>query len=189
MPDRFLFLLGSTRAGGNTELLARRAAAALPPETETRWLRLADHPLEPFVDVRHQGGGYPVPTGNAALLLEATLWATDLVVAAPTYWYSLPAPVKLYLDHWSAWMRAPGVEFKARMMGNRLWAITVNSDDPGDSEGSEPLVRTLELTAQYMQMRWGGALVGHGSRPGEVERDAAALAAAQRLFRPPPDPE
>lgn len=184
MPSRVLVLLGSARAGGNTEQLARLAVEGLPPGAEVRWLRLAELPLEPFADLRHEGGAYPPPTGNAATLLEATLWATDLVVAAPTYWFSLPAPVKLYLDHWSGWFRVPGVEFKARMKGKTLWAVTVNSDDPGEGadEGSLPLLRTLELTAEYLEMRFGGAVVGHGNRPGDVLRDAAAVAAARRLL-------
>jgi len=182
MQARVLFLLGSARAEGNTERLARVAATALPAGAEARWLRLADLPLEPFTDLRHAGAAYPQPAGHAAQLLEATLWASDLVVAAPTYWFSLPAPVKLYLDHWSGWMRVPGLDFKARMAGRRLWAITVNSDEPGEDGGSGPLLRTLELTADYMGMRFGGAVVGHGSRPGDVERDEAALAAARRLL-------
>jgi multimeric flavodoxin WrbA len=179
---RFLVLLGSARRDGNTERLARRAVAALPAVAEVRWLRLSELPLEPFVDVRHEGGVYPAPTGHAATLLEATLWASDLVVAAPTYWYSLPAAVKLYLDHWSGWLRVPGLEFKARMKGRTLWVVTVNSEDPGEDEGSAALVRTLELSAGYMGMAFGGVLLGHGNRPGEVEQDEAALAAADRFF-------
>jgi len=183
MSRRFLFLLASARAGGNTELLARRAAAALPPQVEQRWLRLADHPLPPFVDLRHGGGAYGPPTGHGATLLEATLWATDLVMVAPTYWYSLPAPAKLYLDHWSGWLRVLDLDFKSRMAGRALWAITVNSGEPGEEGGSELLLETLRRSARYLGMRAPGALVGHGNRPGDVERDAAALADADRLFR------
>ena len=109
---RFAFLIASTREGGNSEVLARRAAATLPPHVVQQWLRLSDLPLPPFEDVRHvEGGSYPPPTGNAATLLEATLGATDLVFAAPLYWYGVPASLKLYLDHWSGWMRVPGLEF------------------------------------------------------------------------------
>ena len=61
---RFLFLLGSTRAGGNTEALAQRAAAQLPSDVEQHWIRLAEMGLPPFVDVRHEGdGSYPQPAG------------------------------------------------------------------------------------------------------------------------------
>lgn len=178
---RVLFLVASSRPGGNTELLAARAAAALPPDVHTEWVRLADVALPPFEDRRHGDGVFPEPEGAAARLLEQTLAATDLVFVAPTYWYSLPAPAKLYLDHWSGWMRLPGRQFRARMADKTLWALTVNSDDAGD-EGSAPLLETLRLSAGYFGMRFGGAVVGHGSRPGDVLKDAPALAAAEELL-------
>ena len=184
MNRRFSIVLGSTREGGNSEVLAKHALEGVPQGAETRWLRLRDLPLPPFVDVRHEGEGeYPAPTGHAKTLLDATLWATDLVFATPTYWYSLPASVKLYLDHWSAWMRVPGLEFKKAMKGRALWVITVNSDDPGEDASSGPLLRTLELTAEYMHMRFAGALVGHGNRPGDAAKDEIAIRAARTLFR------
>jgi putative NADPH-quinone reductase len=182
-PDRrFLFLLSSARAGGNSELLARHAAARLPAGVEQQWLDLAALQLPPFPDLRHTPGGYPALQGPLAQVYAQTLAATDLVFVAPTYWYSLPAPAKLYLDHWSGFMRVPGGDFRAQMAGRTLWLVTVNSDEPGEDGGSAPLVQTLTLTAEYMKMRFGGVALGHGSRPGDVLRDAAALAQAERLF-------
>jgi multimeric flavodoxin WrbA len=183
MQRRILFLLASTRVDGNTEQLARRAAAALSSQVEQRWLRLDELPLAPFVDIRHDAGVYPEPEGNARALLDATLWATDLVLVAPTYWYSLPAAAKLYLDYWSAWMRVPGLQFRAALKGRRLFGITVNSDAPeSGAEGSAPLVAALSLSADYMEMDWRGALVGHGSRPGDVLADGGALEAAKTFL-------
>ena len=179
-----LFLIGSTRPNGNTETLARLAAQSLPADAEQRWLRLDQAPLPAFSDLRHSIGTYAMPSGFERTLLDETLWATDLVIAAPTYWYSLPATAKLYLDHWSGWMRVPGVEFRERMKGRRLWGVTVNSDEPADgSESSLPLIALLERTARYMGMTWGGVLVGHGNRPGEVSNDTAAVETARTWFR------
>ena len=45
MARRFLFVLGSARPEGNTELLARRAAEQLPPDVEQRWIDLTSDPL------------------------------------------------------------------------------------------------------------------------------------------------
>lgn len=181
MTRSFLFVLASTRTGGNTEALARRAARHLPAGASERWLRLVDHPLPPFADTRHSTG-YAPPDGNARLVCDATLAATDLVIATPVYWYSVAWPAKLYLDHWSAWMRIPELAFAKTLEGRTLWAIVVDSDDDDTTGSSLPVVDTLRRTAEYMHMRWPGALVGHGNRPGEIERDAAALAAADRYF-------
>ncbi len=151
-PGKFLFLVASSRNEGAAETLAGRAASALDGRHEQRWLRLSDLPLDPFVDIRHDGDGtYPDPHGHARTLLDATLEATDLVFVAPVYWYSLPTLAKHYLDHWSAWMRVPGVDFKARMAGKRLWAITIVSDETPAS--AEPLLGIPPAD---------GGLYGHG---------------------------
>ncbi len=177
---RFLFLLASARAGGNTETLARRAAERLSDDVEQRWLRLSQVPLPEFEDIRHLGDGvYPAPDGYERLLLDATLDATDLVVASPLYWYSVSASTKLYLDHWSGWMRVPGVEFKKRMRGKTMWAVSVLSEEPAQAD---PLVGTLRKCADYLGMRWGGVLLGYGNRPDDVLNDAAALARAETFF-------
>ncbi|MFJ9772751.1 flavodoxin family protein [Kitasatospora sp. NPDC101157] len=180
-PRRFLFLDASSRAGGNSEQLARLAAeSSLPEGAEQHWLRLADHPLPPFQDLRHTGdGSYPEPVGHERTLLEATLEATDLVFVAPVYWYTLPTTAKLYLDYWSAWFRVPGVDFRAGMNGGTLWVVTALA---GTEDKAEPMIGTLKLTAEYMGMRWGGALIGNGTRPGDVLRDERALIAAKSFF-------
>ncbi|WP_204358468.1 flavodoxin family protein [Streptosporangium sp. 'caverna'] len=177
----FLFLLGSTRRDGNTEALARQAATHLPAEANQSWLRLSDLPLPTFGDVRHEGEGtYPQPVDNERVLLEATLGASDLVIASPLYWYSVSASTKTYLDHWTAWLRVPGADFKNRMRGKTMWAITAHTSQ--DTARVEPLLGTLRLTADYMGMRWGGELLGYGNRPGQVLEDAEALARARTLF-------
>ena len=178
----FLFLVSSARREGNSEQLARRAAAALPASATQTWLNLADLPLPAFDDRRHISAENWTPTieGHAHTLLAATLAATDLVIVAPVYWYSLPAAAKLYLDHWSAWLRVPGWDFKTRMAGKTLWAVSCFSDT--DPRFAEPLKESLRLSAEYMHMQWGGQLLGSGNRPGEVFNDQAALAAADRFF-------
>jgi len=120
---KFLFLNASTREPGhigNSETLARRAAAALSADTKQTWVKLADLELPPFVDLRHTAGTYPMPMADAKSLLDATLAATDLVFVSPVYWFSIPSPLKTYLDNWSAWLRVPGLDFKEAMVGKRL---------------------------------------------------------------------
>ena len=175
---RFLFLLSSTRRLGNTEQLAYCAAHHLPAHVEKQWLHLLDHPLPDFVDLRHTGA-YPAPIGNAKLLLEATIHATDLVLVSPLYWYSLPVSAKLYLDYWSAWLHTPGLNFRQQMKGKTLWAITTSS---GPRTDAQPLEDTLKLSANHMQMQWGGMLFGTGSRPNDIQLDAKALHRAQAYF-------
>ena len=187
---RFLFVLGSSRSGGNTELLARRSAEQLsenpenpenPENVEQQWISLAEHPLPDFVDLRRDSDHTRPPAGSAAgLLLDATLAATDLVIASPLYWYSVSGLTKRYLDHWSGWLRIPGLDFKAAMAGRTLWGVTAMADrEPGVAD---PLTGTLRNSAAYLGMRFGGVLLGNGSARGDVLQDAEALARAKTFF-------
>lgn len=188
MSRRFLFVLGSHRSNGNTELLARQAAAQLPADVEQEWISLAEHPLPDYDDLRH-GVGHatrPEEGGNLARLYEATLAATDIVIASPVYWFSLSSRTKRYLDHWTAWLYVPDVDFKAAMAGRTLWAVTASAGDP--SRVAEPLVGTLNNLAAYMEMNFGGVLSGNGTAPGDVLTDTDALARAKTFFAQDPSP-
>lgn len=176
----FLFLLGSARSEGNTELLARAAAEQLPGDTDQRWLDLAQLRLPDYHDARHAAGLWPEEESDEALLWEATLAATDIVIASPLYWYSVSSYVKRYLDYWSKWLVTPDPGFKAKMAGRTLWGVTAMAHR--EEVVAEPLVLTLHHSAAYMGMRFGGVLLGNGSRPGQVLADEGAATRAKTFF-------
>lgn len=175
----FLFLLAGARCGGSTEFLARAAAEQLPPGTEQRWLDLAEFGLPDYQDTRHADEPWPQQE-NEALYHQATLAATDLVIVSPLYWYSLSSYAKRYLDYWSRWLRTPDPEFRAKMSGRTLWGVTVMAH--AEEEVAKPLELTLNHTAAYMGMRFGGVLLGHGTRPEQVREDEQALSRAKTFF-------
>ncbi|MGQ5639720.1 MULTISPECIES: flavodoxin family protein [unclassified Streptomyces] len=181
MSRRFLFVLGSARTEGNTELLARAAAEQLPADVEQRWIRLAEHPLPDFVDLRHDSDHVRPPSDSTTgLLLDATLAATDIVIASPLYWYSVSGLTKRYLDYWSAWLRTPGVDFRATLAGRTLWGVAALADS--EPSVADPYAGTLNNSAAYLGMRFGGVLLGNGSAPGDVLKDTDALARAKAFF-------
>lgn len=179
----FLFLVASTREPGhmgNTEWLARQAAASLPANTIQAWVHLARAGIPEFVDQRHTVGSYPMPENGTVMrhLLDQTLACTDLVFVAPVYWFSFPATLKAYLDHWSAWLRVPGLEFKAQMSAKRLWLITTN----GDRTKAQPLIDSTALCAKFLDMPMAGVLWGKGGGPDVVKGDSDALAISGNFF-------
>ncbi|MFI8350790.1 flavodoxin family protein [Streptomyces sp. NPDC085596] len=181
MSRRFLFVLGSARTQGNTEFLARAAAEQLPEGVEQEWVRLAGLPLPEAEDLRHDSDHVrPAADTPAGMLLDATLAATDIVIASPLYWYSLSSLTKRYLDHWSGWLRIPEAGFKGAMAGRTLWGVTALADR--DPSVAEPLIGTLNNSAAYLKMRFGGVLLGNGSGPGDVRADTEALARAKTFF-------
>jgi NAD(P)H-dependent FMN reductase len=186
---KVLFLVASPRVGGNSERLAQAAAQSLPAHAEQVWLHLSQHPLEPFLDLRHVppinpefplAGGYRPATGNAQILLEATLSATHLVFVAPLYWYSVPSSLKRYLDEWSAWLRIPNLDFKGNMAQKKYYAISVSG--AGAPEPAEPLFATLDFSAQYFGAKLEKRLLGRGSKPDDVLSYPATLEAAKVFF-------
>ncbi len=179
MTRSFLFLLASARSEGNTELLARAAAEQLPSGTTQRWLDLAQLPLPDYIDARHADGPWP-ERENEELLRQATLAATDIVIASPLYWYSVSSYAKRYLDYWSKWLVTPDPGFKVKMAGRTLWGVTAMAHR--EEVVAEPLVLTLHHTAAYMGMRFGGVLLGNGSRPGQVLDDEQAAVLAKTFF-------
>jgi putative NADPH-quinone reductase len=180
MSQKYLFLVASTRETGhlgNTEWLARQAAISIPAEQQ-QWLYLAQMQLPPFIDLRHTVGQYPMPAGEMKTLLDATLACDQLILVAPVYWYSFPANLKTYLDHWSAWMRIPGVDFKGAMAKKTLRLITTS----GDRAKAQPMIDSTELCAKFLNMSWGGVLWGKGGPPKAVEADGAAIQSAKSFL-------
>ncbi|MER7949210.1 NAD(P)H-dependent oxidoreductase [Streptomyces sp. NPDC096079] len=180
-PDRsFLFVLGSSRADGNSEILAREAAAHLPADVPRRWVDLNRIDLPDFQDGRHEDAGRRAGEAEE-LLLRATVEATDVVIVSPLYWYSLSAQAKRYLDYWSGWLNVPGSDFKERMAGGTLWGVTALAHE--EHEVADGLVTGLNHSAAYLRMRFGGVLTGTASRPGRVRADAQAMLRARTFFR------
>ncbi|OYU18295.1 MAG: flavodoxin [Rhodobacteraceae bacterium PARR1] len=172
-----LFLCSSARPQGNARLLAERAAAGLGQDVGQDWIDLAALPLPAFHDCRPHG--HP-PEGALATVWQAMALSTDIVFVAPVYWYALPAPAKLLLDHWSGWLDAPGMGFADRMRGKRLWLITARADP--DPTVVAPIEAMLHRAATWLNMAWGGALHGIGDAAGDVLTDADTLSRAPGFF-------
>ncbi len=174
-PLNLLFLVASAREPGhlgNTEWLAQKAAEALPAATPQTWLHLAQMNLPPFVDQRHTAGTYPMPEGDLRRVLDAMRAASHIVLVAPVYWYSFPTALKTLMDHWSAWIRVPGLAFKDEMATKTFQLITTS----GDRAKAQPMIDSTALCAQFFGAAWGGVLWGKGGPPDAVQTDATALA-------------
>lgn len=178
MERRYLFLLSSARPGGNALQLAQHAARGLPEDAKV-WLDLTQPPLPPFADGRP---GYAMPTGRVAEVMDAMRAATDVVFVAPVYWYALPAPAKLLLDHWSGWLDATAeTGFADWAKGLTVHLITTRGDpDPTVAAWPEAMLRR---SVEWLGMRWGQALHAVADAPGDVMGDAEAMRAAESLFR------
>ena len=172
MERQFLFLLSSARSGGNSALLAQAAAAPLPAHA-LHWIDLSAAQLPPYRDLRPAAAR---PEGDLAAIMEAMRAARGIVIVAPVYWYALPAPAKLLLDHWSGWFDASETGFADWAREKTVHLITARADpDPTVPDTLEAMVKRSIL---WLGMNWGGALHGVGDAVGEIAEDKAAMAAA-----------
>ena len=165
-PRSLLVLLASARRDGNACLLARRAVEGLGPSGRVHidWADLATLPLPAFRDPRP---GVPKPPTDVLGDLAARLIrATDVVFAVPVYWYALPAPAKLFIDHWSGFLDTPDLNFATAMKGKRLWLLTARAD--ADPQVAMPMEDSLRRTGDWLGMNWCGALHGVGDAKGDI---------------------
>ena len=178
-PGNFLFLVASSRNEGAAETLAGRAAAALDGRHQQRWLRLADLPLDPFVDIRHDGDG-TYPAARARANLAGSDFGGDRPGLRGSGLLVQPADPGEALSRSLERVDAgAGRRFQSADGGKRLWAITIVSDETPAS--AEPLLGSLRLTADYMGMAWGGGLIGNANRPADILDDTETLRLATFL--------
>lgn len=178
MTRRFLFLTASPRPGSNSSRLAGHAARFLPDGAKAHWLDLNAPALPAFRDLRPGNPG--VPMGRLGDVFAQVMLASDLVFAAPIYWYGFPAPLHLMLSHLSGWLDVPELRVMETLRGKRVFLITTRADpDPTVPQPAETLLRR---SAEWLGMTWAGALHGVADAPGEIE-SAAAWGAAETFLQ------
>ena len=148
---QFLFILGSARIDGNTELLARHAARSLPDPVATNWLRLIDHALPLFEDIRHhETRRYKINSESERTLLDATLACTDLVIASPVgpYFASGVHPVSIWVaeDYHRAGAGGTGA---AKCGGN--YAASLVAQQEAYAQGCEQVCFLDSETNTYLE--------------------------------------
>ena len=167
MTRALLFLTASARPASTSLHLAQAAASGLPQDCAARWLDLHAMDLPPFQDLRP---AVPQPlTPALQTCLDAIRAATGIVFVAPIYWYALPAPLHLLLSHWSGWLDDPALGFKVALNQKPVWLITARADPAPEV----PLLAEamLKRSADWLGMRWSGALHGVGDSLAEMEAD------------------
>jgi NAD(P)H-dependent FMN reductase len=172
MDRHFLFLLSSARRGGNCALLAQATASQLPVAAQ-RWIDLSTATIPPYRDVRPATA---LPQGDLPAIMDAVRSSSDIVIVAPVYWYALPAPAKLLLDHWSGWFDATETGFADWARDKTVHLITTRADP--DPTVTEPLEAMVKRSILWLGMRWGGALHGVADAAGDIKQDQKAMAAA-----------
>jgi multimeric flavodoxin WrbA len=162
-------LLASSRRHGNTGQLIDRIAQELGIEV----VDLAEKRISAY-DYQHRNRGDDFePLMRRVLAFEHILFAT------PVYWYSVSAPMKVFLDRMSDFLDLPELlEDGRRLRGKRAYVVCTSVYD----EAPASFVAAFADTFNYLGMRFEG--VAHANcHDGYVpaRHDAGAVAFAQRI--------
>lgn len=168
-------IYGGSRPDGNAAILAEEVVEGIAAVR----VRLDQYPTLTIDDRRHQAEGFgPIDKSYAEILnqvMDCPIW----VIASPIYWYGFPANLKGFVDGWSHAMRRPEWRFSERMAQKRAYLVLAGGDNPRLK--GLALVSQFYWIADFMKLTFADYVIGEGNQPGEVRRDAAALARARDL--------
>lgn len=172
---RIAVIQGSARNGGNTEELTRLVLEGIPYTN----IILREKDIKPIHDQRHDEGGFdPVDDDYDDLILQV-LEHDILIFATPVYWYGASGLMKNFIDRWSQSLRDVRFKFKEVMADKTAYAVVVGGDNPRIK--ALPLIQQLQYTFDFVGLPFAGYVIGKGSKPGDVLKDARAIREAEAL--------
>lgn len=148
----------------------------------------------PRIEVRDLYALYPDYFIDTAAEQAALVAARLVVWLHPVHWYSMPPPMKLWLDEVFGWAYGPGGQ---ALRGKDLWLVASTGGaaasyrpDGYNRYFFDAVLHPNEQTAALVGMRWLPPLVLHGAhRVDDAVLDAHAELLADRLQRWPDWPE
>lgn len=135
-------LLGSAKRNGSSASMTEAFLRFLPEGDHILRCRAAELDIAPCRNCGGCAGGRPcVIRDDFPIILNGIQRADVLVVAAPIYYYGMPASIKLCFDRLHAW--PPSMELKQKI----LVLLTVSADDMPHTP--RPLIDQMDLICSY----------------------------------------
>lgn len=172
---RIAVIQGSARNGGNTEDLTRLVLEGIPYTN----IVLREKEIKPIRDQRHEEGGFDPVDDDYDELIQLVLEHDVLIFATPVYWYGASGLMKNFIDRWSQSLRDVRFDFKEQMASKTAYAVVVGGDNPRIK--ALPLIQQLQYTFDFVGLSFAGYVIGKGSKPGEVLKDARTVRDAATL--------
>jgi len=176
-------LMASPRLQSNTDILANRIIDGIKSEgsdgdhqiTKVDLVELQEFVCCACGQCRAAGECLQFP--KVTELLDKVKETDGLVLATPTWWLGPSSYLKIFMDHWGAFLRP---DYSSRIKGKRA-VITACCGNP-EVNLSEQVCRDLGQILSFLQVRVVGSLGVKGvAEIGAVSRDESALAEAFRL--------
>lgn len=161
---KLMAILGSPRAGGNTDTLAQcvvDGATAAGFETEVVPLRkLRVHPCSACEKCWEKRGRPCVWQDDMNDLYDMIIASDVLVFATPVYWYGPTATMKAFIDRLVPFNRPQG---KPLIQGKRAILVTAYEEEgPGPVE---PMIKMFELSFDWLGIDFVARVIADGTGP------------------------
>lgn len=169
-------IYGGTRPNGNTELLTEKVIDGLKVEK----IHLKNFDIRPIEDLRHDENGFHDVGDNYNTVIDLILPHDIVIFATPIYWYSMSGIMKNFIDRWSQTLRdSKYPNFKTTMGSKKAYVIAVGGDNPYVK--GLPMIQQFQHIFDFMGTSFEGYILGKGSKPGDINGDLTAFAAATQL--------
>ncbi|WP_349409740.1 NAD(P)H-dependent oxidoreductase [Pseudalkalibacillus sp. SCS-8] len=172
---KVLAIHGSARPNGNTEQLTQKALEGL----DATHIHLRDYTIQPIDDLRHEPGGFqPVDDDNDKIV--DMIFDHDVIVfSTPVYWYGMSGLMKDLVDRFSQNLRDERYDFKAELRKKKAYVICCGGDDPKIK--ALPLIQQFNYIFDFIDLEFGGYIIGKAVKPGEISEDNLANQQALEL--------
>lgn len=169
-------LIGSTRAEGNTELLLDMVMKDINHQK----IYLKDLSIQPIEDLRHAKEGFQPVKDDYDQIIKVFLENDIVAFATPIYWYSMSGIMKNMVDRLSQAIRDERYpQLKERLKAVEAMVIAVGGDEPKIK--GLPMIQQFRYTFDFVNMRFSTYIIGEANRPGDILKDAQAIAQASVL--------
>ncbi|MDI7743823.1 flavodoxin family protein [Lysinibacillus fusiformis] len=169
-------IYGSTRENGNTEWLTEEVINGLPVEK----FYLREYNILPIKDERHTDTGFQEVPDHYGELIGKILKHDVFIFSTPVYWYSMSGTMKLFIDRWSQTLRDKNhPNFREDLAKKSAYVIAVGGDKP--TIKALPMIQQFQYICDFFGMTLESYLIGKASKPGEIQQDTKAIAAAGEM--------
>lgn len=141
MSNETLIIMGSSRVGGNTAKTVERLNETL----QTKIIDLSKYDIG-FYDYEFNN-----QDDDFIKASEPMVGAQKIIFATPVYWYAMSAPMKLFFDRLSDFLRVRKQE--GRALKNKEVYLLSSGTQP---EAPEYFARPFEDTCKYLDMHFCG---------------------------------
>ena len=181
---KVLGILGSPRAGGNSDILLEQAlAGARDAGAEVEKIVLSKNKISGCLDCGKCDDTGVCAIKDDMLEIHKKILEADVVIhSVPVYFWAMTSQMKAYLDRWCAFFDAEWTLHKAyrpKMKGKRIGLITV-CGDPNVST-ADPIVHSFKNTCHFAGLNLLEAVQTSAAAKGEIYNNEVAKKKAYDL--------